>query len=220
MKKIAVLLAGCGVFDGAEIHESVISLLAIKRLGHLYYCFAPDTPQREVVNHLNETNVAGERRNVLVEAARIARGDIKSLSELDTDSIDALIIPGGFGVAKTFFTFAIDGIDCTINESIKELIIDTHSKGKPIGVMCISPVLLVKAFQDTNVRITVTIGNVPELIEAINAFGGKHKICPVDDICIDKRNNIISAPAYTIAGDISEAAAGIDKLVEKVIELA
>jgi len=218
MKQFAIVLAGCGVFDGAEIHEAVITMLNIKQAGCKYYCFTPARNQYHVVDHLTEEPVAGENRNILIESARIARGEIKKLEEYTPSDFDGLLLPGGFGVAKNFFSYAIDGIKCNIQDDIKAVIINTHKLGKPIGAMCISPLLLVRAFQGTDIKPIVTLGNDPTLIKAVEYMGGVHKICNADNICVDEKNKLATTPAYTLANDIAEAAAGIEKLINKMIE--
>ena len=219
MKKIAVVLAGCGVQDGSEIHEATITLLAIQRAGHTYECFAPDKLQYEVVDHTTDETM-NEDRNVLTEAARIARGDILPLDDYDPEDYDALIFPGGNGVAKNLFTFAVDGIDCDIDPLVKQVILDTYAEGHPIGAICISPLLVVKAFEDMDVSPTVTLGNVADMTAAVEALGGRHIAKAVDDICVDEANKIVTTPAYIMAKNIGEAAAGIEKLVARVIEMA
>jgi enhancing lycopene biosynthesis protein 2 len=219
MKKIAVVLAGCGVYDGAEIHESVITMLKLKRLGCDYQCFAPDKPQAHVVDHISGQPVEGEGRSVLVESARIARGEIKALSEYRPDDFNALIFPGGFGVAKNLFTFAFEGADCSLDAEVQKAILDTHAAGKPIGAICISPVLMARAFRDTGIKIRVTAGTSDELRHAVMAMGADFIALPVDQICVDEANKIISCPAYTIANDIAEAASGIEKLVNKIVQM-
>ena len=219
MKKIAIVLAGCGVFDGAEIHESVLTMLYLRKTGHEYFCFAPNRPQYHVIDHTKEQPVEYESRNILIEGARIARGEIKKIEEYNPSDFDALIFPGGFGVAKNFFSFVFDGINCTIQYDIEKVIRDTNKQGKPIGAMCISPVLIVRSFKGSPIKPVVTIGNVPELIEAIEKMGGEHRECKVDEICVDEKNHIVTCPAYTIANNIAEAASGIEKLVNKIIEI-
>ncbi|MGC9553906.1 MAG: isoprenoid biosynthesis glyoxalase ElbB [Thermoplasmatota archaeon] len=219
MKKVAVLLAGCGVYDGSEIHESVIALLSIARGGHSYQCFAPDRPQKQVIDHLTGQEM-GEERNVLTESARIARGDIQPLSGYRPERYDALIIPGGSGVAKNLFTYALDGEDCHIDEEVQQAIVDTHAAGKPLGAICISPLLVVRAFKGTAVKPTVTLGNDRRWAEAVRHMGGRHEERTADAVCIDEKNTIVTCPAYTIARTIAEAAAGIEKLVDEVLRRA
>ncbi|MCK5124753.1 MAG: isoprenoid biosynthesis glyoxalase ElbB [candidate division Zixibacteria bacterium] len=218
MRKIAVVLSGCGVNDGAEIHESVVTLLAIKRNGAEYACFAPDKPQLHVIDHVKGA-LAEETRNVLTESARIARGVIKPLSDYNPGDFDALIFPGGFGAAKNLFTFAIDGVDCSIDDEVKNSILSTNKAGKTIGAMCIAPALLAKAFEGSGKSITVTIGQDDGVASAIETMGAKHKKTAVTDTCIDTENKIVTTPAYMATENIADAAEGIEKLVSSVIKM-
>ncbi|WP_145507852.1 isoprenoid biosynthesis glyoxalase ElbB [Yersinia alsatica] len=215
MKTVGVVLSGCGVFDGAEIHESVLTMLALDRAGARVLFFAPDKPQLHVINHLTGEELT-EQRNVLVESARITRGQIKPLSSANSEQLDALIVPGGFGAAKNLSDFAIKGSECTIDPDLIKLTQSMHKSGKPIGFMCISPVMLPKLLGKP---IRLTIGNDPDTIDAIEVMGGEHVICPVDDFVVDAENKVVTTPAYMLAESISEAAKGIDKLVAKVLDL-
>ena len=216
MKKIGVVLSGCGVYDGAEIHEAVITLLAIARRGAQAVCFAPDKAQTDVINHLTGETMA-ESRNVLIEAARLARGAIQPLASARVDDLDALIVPGGFGAAKNLSNFAAQGSDCVVDRDLQALTLAMHEAGKPLGFMCIAPALLPKLL-DQQARLT--IGNDPDLGEVIDAMGGEPVICPVDDIVVDSDHKIVTTPAYMLAPSIAQAALGIDKLVARVLELA
>ncbi|UCZ76861.1 isoprenoid biosynthesis glyoxalase ElbB [Dickeya zeae] len=216
MKKVGVVLCGCGVYDGSEIHEVVLTLLAIDRAGAETVCFAPDKEQLHVINHLNG-EVTGEKRNVLAESARIARGKIQPLSSADPQQLDALIVPGGFGAAKNLSDFATRGTDCEIDKELKILTREIHKKNKPIGFICIAPAMLPKLL-DTSVRLT--IGNDMGTAQAIETMGGVHVECPVDDIVVDVAHKVVTTPAYMLANSISEAASGIEKLVARVLELA
>ncbi|CNK90042.1 hypothetical protein yaldo0001_1760 [Yersinia aldovae ATCC 35236] len=215
MKTVGVVLSGCGVYDGAEIHESVLTILALDRAGARVLFFAPNKPQLHVINHFNGEVVAQER-NVLVESARIARGQIAPLCDADSNRLDALIVPGGFGSAKNLSDFAIQGPECVIDPDLVKLTQSMHKSGKPIGFMCISPVMLPKLLGKP---VRLTIGNDPDTIEAIEIMGGEHIICPADDVVVDAENKVVTTPAYMLAGSISEAAKGIDKLVTKVLDL-
>ena len=216
MKKIAVVLSGSGVFDGAEIHESVLTLLALERHGFEYQCFAPDIEQMHVINHLTGDVAEGESRNVLVEAARIARGDIKDLAEAKAQEFDAAILPGGFGAAKNLSDFAVKGSDCSVNPDLVNFIKDFANDKKPVGFMCIAPAMLPHIYgQGTK----LTIGTDKDTADAIEAMGGVHQSCPVDDIVVDEANNLVTTPAYMLAGSVSEAAKGIDKLVDKIAKM-
>lgn len=215
MKTVGVVLSGCGVFDGAEIHESVLTILALDRAGASVVFFAPDKPQLHVINHVTGEEMA-EKRNVLVESARIARGQIKPLSLANSEQLDALIVPGGFGAAKNLCDFATQGSECVIDPDLYKLIQSMHKSGKPIGFMCIAPVMLPKLLGKP---IRLTIGNDPDTIDVIEVMGGEHVICPIDDVVVDAENKVVTTPAYMLAASISEAAKGIDKLVAKVLDL-
>ena len=216
MAKIGVLLSGCGVNDGSEIHEAVITMLALDRAGAETVCMAPDVDQLDVVNHLTG-QPTGEKRNVLVESARIARGSIKDINKVRTADIDGLIIPGGFGAAKNLSDFAVKGKDAVVNEDVRRLLQDMVSSQKPIGAICIAPVTLTKALEEKNPE--VTIGNDVDTAGAIEAMGGQHKECSVDMIHVDSNNKIVSTPAYMLGPSIKDVAVGIEKLVNKVLEL-
>ncbi|WP_325891174.1 isoprenoid biosynthesis glyoxalase ElbB [Grimontia sp. NTOU-MAR1] len=216
MKKVAVILAGCGVYDGAEIHESVLSLLAIEQAGASWHCFAPDMNQHHVINHAAGEE-SGETRNVLVEAARIARGDVKPLSELNVNEFDALLLPGGFGVAKNLSTFATSDADMDIEKEVLRVCKAFATAEKPAGYVCISPVLIPKVYGP---GAKGTIGNDPQTAAAFNAMGGEHIDCPVDDFVLDQSRRLLSTPAYMLATSVSQANAGIAKLVRKLVELA
>lgn len=213
-KKFAVVLAGCGVQDGSEIHEAVLTLLAIDKSGSSYQCFAPDVNQYHVIDHASGKSVK-ESRNVLSESARIARGDIKRLLEFNPSHFDAIFFPGGFGVAKNLFTYAIDGPDCLVNPETEECIISAHEAGLPIGAVCISPLLITRVLGLG----TVTIGNDISTANAIESLGGTHLICERDDIVIDKENKIVTSPAYMLNSPISIVAKGIENVVEALYNL-
>lgn len=216
MKKIGVVLSGCGVYDGAEIHEAVITLLAIARSGAQAVCFAPDKTQADVINHLNGEAMAGSR-NVLIEAARIARGEIQPLARAQAQALDALIVPGGFGAAKNLSNFASRGAECQVDNDLIALAQAMHQAGKPLGFMCIAPAMLPKIF---NFPLRVTIGTDIDTGEVLEAMGAEHVPCPVDDIVVDEENKIVTTPAYMLAQNIADAATGIEKLVSRVLVLA
>ncbi|ERK09154.1 Sigma cross-reacting protein 27A [Serratia fonticola AU-P3(3)] len=215
MKQVAVVLSGCGVYDGAEIHEAVLTLLALDRAGAQAVCFAPDKAQLHVINHLSGEEMP-ESRNVLLESARIARGKIQALSQADAEQLDALIVPGGFGAAKNLSSFATQGAECSVDPDLSKLILEMHKRNKPMGLMCIAPTLLPKVLEQP---LRLTIGNDPDLGEVIDAMGGEPVICPVDDIVVDIENKVVTTPAYMLAQSIGEAAQGIDKLVSRVLDL-
>jgi len=214
-KKVAVILSGCGVYDGAEIYESVITLLRLDQRGAQVQCFAPNIAQLHVINHLTGEEMP-ESRNVLVESARIARGEIKDIREADAEDFDALIIPGGFGSAKNLSNFAIEGTGCTVQPDVLALTEAFAEAGKPVGLICISPALAAKIYGP---GVTCTIGNDADTATALNKMGATHQECAVSDIVEDKARKLVSTPAYMLAQSISEAASGINKLVDRVLEL-
>lgn len=216
-KTIGVLLSGCGVFDGAEIHEAVITLLAIDRAGATARCMAPDVAQLHVVNHMTQQEMA-ESRNVLVESARIARGDIVDVASVSAGELDALIIPGGFGAAKNLSDFAVKGPDATVLPAVQKIISDMLDAGKPVGAICIAPATLTKAVAHRKPQ--VTIGSDAGTAAAIGTMGGKHVSCTVDMIHVDEANRIVTTPAYMLGPGIADVAVGIEKLVAKVLEMA
>jgi enhancing lycopene biosynthesis protein 2 len=216
--RVGVVLSGCGVFDGAEIHESVITLLALDRAGAQAVCMAPNVQQLHVVNHLTGEVAAGEQRNVLVEAARIARGSIRDMASVDAAELDALILPGGFGAAKNLCDFALKGADCQVHPEVARVVRAVHAAGKPVGAVCIAPALLAKLLGTEKPR--VTIGTDRETAAAIESMGACHVDCDVRGTVVDREHRVVTTPAYMLAQSISEAAAGIEKLVQEVLELA
>lgn len=216
MKKVGVILSGAGVYDGSEIHEAVITLLAIARHGAQAVCFAPDKWQSDVVNHLTGETLA-ERRNVLIESARIARGNVQPLSQASANDLDALIVPGGFGAAKNLSDFASLGSECSVDSSLKMLALEMHEAGKPLGFMCIAPAMLPKIF---DFPLRLTIGTDIDTAEVLEEMGAEHVPCPVDDIVVDEEHKVVTTPAYMLAEDIAQAASGIEKLVARVLVLA
>ncbi len=215
MKKIAVILAGNGVYDGAEIHEATLTMLAISREGAEYQCFAPDINQAHVVNHLTGEEMP-EIRNVLVESARIARGNVKSLVEYNAADFDALIFPGGFGVAKNLCTFAFDGVDCVVIPEVEKAIKDTVAADKPIGALCISPVLITRVLKN----VEVTIGSDEGTATAIQVMGGTHKNTTHGEIVFDEKNKIVTTPCYMLDATIDQIAIGAENMIRKILELA
>jgi len=221
MPKVGVVLSGCGVYDGAEIHESVITMLALDRAGAGILPMAPNIEQMHVVNHLTGEEVAGESRNVLAESARIARGDIVDIAGIGAADIDALILPGGFGGAKNLSDFAVKGADCDVNPEVARLVGEVHTAGKPIGFICIMPAVAARIFQQAGVEgVKLTIGTNESIAAAINSMGAQHVESDVRDCVVDEDHRVVSTAAYEIATCISEAAEGIEKLVAKVLELA
>jgi len=216
MTKVAVVLSGCGVFDGAEIHESVLALLHLDTRGVQYQCFAPNIAQLHVVNHLTGEVAAGENRNVLVEAARIARGNIKDLKQAKVEDFDALVVPGGFGGAKNLCDFAVNGTNCTVQPDFLAFARAMHKAGKPIALICITPVMSSLICGD---GVECTIGTDAETAAAITTLGGKHIDCGVRECHVDKERKLVTTPAYMLATRISEAAEGIGRAIHEVLAL-
>ncbi len=214
MTNIAVVLSGCGVFDGAEIHESVLTLLAIQRAGARYQCFAPDIDQYHVINHMTGEEM-DEKRNVLIEASRIARGDIKPLSDYSPADFDALILPGGFGAAKNFSSFAFDGADCTVNRDMEIMLRNTLLADKPIGALCISPVILAKLFKD----LKLTIGQDEGTASVIESLGCTHEKTDHGQVVVDEESKIVTTPCYMLDANIAQIAEGAEACVNKVISM-
>ncbi|WP_288377605.1 isoprenoid biosynthesis glyoxalase ElbB [uncultured Pseudomonas sp.] len=214
-KKVAVILSGCGVYDGAEIHESVITLLRLDQRGAQVQCFAPNIAQMHVINHLTGEEMP-ESRNVLVESARIARGEVKDIREAKAEDFDALIVPGGFGAAKNLSNFAVEGANCSVNPDVLALAEAFAAACKPVGLICISPALAAKIYGP---GVVCTIGNDAGTSAAVVKMGGTHEECDVHDIAEDTQRKLVTTPAYMLAKSISEAAGGIYKLVDRVLEL-
>lgn len=215
-KQVAVILSGCGVFDGSEIYETTLTLLRLDQLGIGYRCFAPDIEQHHVIDHRSSEVAEGETRNVLTESARLARGEISPLAELAADDFDAVILPGGFGAAKNLSSFAEAGADMEVLGELREALAGFFDARKPIGLMCIAPVMVPKLLGN---GIAVTIGHDPGVSGAISAMGGLHRTCGVEEIVVDFENRVVTTPAYMLATRISEAATGIFKLVDRIDEL-
>jgi len=218
MKRVAVILSGCGVFDGAEIHESVLTLLALDRAGAAVTIAAPDVQQHHVINHQTGQPVPGETRNVRVESARIARGPVKTVAELEVKDFDAVLLPGGFGAAKNLCSFAYAGKDFTIEPSVEKFLKAFHAAGKPIGFACIAPAICAKLFGPEGVEFT--IGNDPGTAQALSSFGGKHIAAKVDEVVHDTRKKIVTTPAYMLAQGLAEAEKSLTNLVNKILEIA
>jgi enhancing lycopene biosynthesis protein 2 len=213
-KRFAVVLAGCGVFDGAEIHEATLTLLAIAKAGASYQCFAPDKEQAHVVNHFTGMP-SNESRNVLIEAARIARGKIKPLNLYDPELFDAMILPGGFGVAKNLCSFAFEGSDCTVDPEVELSVIASVEAGIPIGALCIAPALMAKILPGAR----VTIGNDQDTATAIAKMGANHHDTNHGEVVIDNKYKLITSPCYMLDADIVQIAEGTEKVVNELIEL-
>jgi len=213
MKKFAIVLSGCGVFDGAEIHEATLTMLAIMKQGAEYEIFAPDIPQHHVINHITGEEMK-EARNVLVESARIARGAINNLKDYDPLNFHAMIFPGGFGAAKNLCDFAFNGADCTVNEVVASAVSNTAAAGKPIGALCISPVILAKLFGEGE----MTIGQDAGTAEAIEKMGVTHQQTNHGDVILDKKNKIFTTPCYMLDATILDIAKGASNIVKAMLE--
>ncbi|MDV6252933.1 isoprenoid biosynthesis glyoxalase ElbB [Vibrio sp. EA2] len=216
MKKIAVIFSGSGVYDGTELHEAVLALHAIEKEGATWHCFAPNIDQLHVINHLTGEEM-DETRNVLVESARIARGNIEDVARLDVEEFDALLLPGGFGAAKNLTDFAVSGPECSINTHVAQACRAFAHADKPAAYLCISPVIIPMIYEQ---GVKGTVGNDEATSAAFNQMGGVHVECPVEEFVFDEQHKVLSTPAYMLAENISQAASGIEKLVSKLIEIA
>ncbi len=222
MKKIGVLLSGCGFLDGAEIRESVLTLLALDKLRerhpHEVVMFAPNIPQHHVVDHLVKTPVDGQR-NVLAESARIARGNILDLAKVNPSELAGLIMPGGYGVAKNLCSFAFKGAAGEVNPAVRSLVEGLHASRRPIGAVCIAPALVALVLGRHGVE--VTIGNDRETAAEIAKTGARHQECEVHDICVDATHKVVSTPAYMFDGaPMHRIGEGIEKCVAQVLAWA
>ena len=213
-KKIAVVLSGCGVYDGAEIHESVLTLLAISRHGAEAVCFAPNIDQYHVINHLTGQEAA-ETRNVLVEAARIARGQIADLATFDASAVDALVFPGGFGAAKNLSSFAFEGPGCTVEPGVENAVKAMVAAGKPVAALCIAPALLAKILGS----VELTIGQDAGTAAALEKLGAKHIPSRQTEVVVDRKRKIVTTPCYMLDSTVAEIADGADNAIKAVLEL-
>ena len=224
--KIAVLLSGCGVYDGAEIHESVFTLLALDQAGAEYQCIAPDVDQHHVVNHTTGDEME-EKRNVLVESARIARGDIKAIKDVSADDFDGLAIPGGFGAAKNLTQWAFEGPGGAINPEVKRIINEFVMANKPVAAMCMGPTVIAKALEESGIKAKLTVGTTEEPspydIGAVSAgmekAGAVAEMTSVSNIVIDGENKIVTTPCYMMEASISQIYDGVSKVVKKLVDL-
>lgn len=214
MKKIAVVLSGCGVFDGAEIHEATLSLLAIAKKGCAYEIFAPDIKQYHVVNHITGDEME-ETRNVLVESARIARGNIRDLKEFHPADFDGLLFPGGFGAAKNLSTWAFEGADAAILPEVEVAITGMVAMKKPVGALCISPVILARVMGEVH----LTIGDDESTIDALESLGTKHVYATHGEVVVDPDHNLVTTPCYMLDANIVQIAEGADNVVDAMIKM-
>ncbi len=218
-KKVGVVLSGCGVYDGAEIHESVCTLLALDGEGAEIVCIAPDKDQAHVVNHQKGEPEEGARRSVLEESARIARGPVLPLAGVTAADFDALVLPGGFGAAKNLCSYAFQGEDCDVDPDLKRLLLDCAAAGKPIGAACIAPAAVAKAFDGSGISLTLTIGNDPDTAAALEKWGAVHRNAGAEEAVVDAENKVVSTPAYMVAQRIGEVNTGITRMVREVLKL-
>ena len=213
MKKFAVILSGCGVYDGSEIHEATLTLLAIHNNECEYQCFAPDIDQFHVINHITGEDMP-EKRNVLIESARISRGNIKSLYEFKVEDYDAIILPGGFGAAKNLSSYAFDGVNSKVLPELKEILIKMHIAKKPIGAMCISPVIIANVLKNT----TLTIGNDESTARNIESMGSTHLKTSHGEVMADKLNMVFTTPCYMLDSNLVDIYDGANNLIESIID--
>lgn len=217
--RIGVILSGCGVSDGSEIHEAVATLIEIARNDAEAICMAPDVPQAGVFDH-RAGQSTGETRNVLAESARIARGKILDIRDVRASDLDAVILPGGFGAATNLCDFGSAGVECTVNPDVERLLLELHAAKKPIGAICIAPALVARVFGRKKIPVTLTIGTDTETASMLVAMGARHEDHAVREICLDAENRIVTTPAYMMAQRIDETADGIALLVKEVVRLA
>ena len=213
-KRFAVILSGCGVYDGAEIHEATLTLLAISKASASYECFAPDKEQAQVINHITGKTM-DETRNVLVEAARITRGKIKPLNLFEPETFDSVIFPGGFGVAKNLCSLAFEGSECTVDPEVELAVIASVEASIPIGALCIAPALIVKILPGAE----VTIGNDPETVRVIEKMGGIHHKSDLSQVVIDPKYKLVTTPCYMLDAHIIEIADATQMVVNELVKL-
>lgn len=213
MKKFAVVLCGCGCYDGSEIHESVMTLLAIDRNECQYSIFAPDADQYHVINHYTK-QATNEKRNMLAEAARIARGDIQPLTALKAGDFDAVVFPGGFGAAKNLFTYALEGTNAVVIPEVERVVREFHAAHKPIGALCIAPVMIAKILGN----ITITVGVDEKTIADVESFGAKHVNTQQTEVIADKENKVFTTPCYMLPATIGDIADCADNLIKAILE--
>ena len=218
MPKVAVCLSGCGFMDGAEIHEAVLTLLALDQAGAAIQCCAPEMPQTRVMDHATQKEVH-EARNVFVESARIARGEIVSVSAVKASEIDALVFPGGFGAALNLSSFAIDGPGCTVEPGVEAIVTSMLEQKKPIGAICIAPAMLARILGNSGVEAKVTIGNDAGTAAAIEKTGVAHVNCPANDVVVDHEHKIVTTPAYMLGKGPAEIFEGIQKCIAELLKM-
>lgn len=224
--KIGVIFSGSGVFDGTEIHEGVFTLLSIKKTGGEAVCYAPDVDQHHVINHITGEEM-NEKRNMLVESARIARGEIQSLDKFNASDIDALILPGGFGAAKNLTKWAFSGPDGEINAQVKDAIVSMVKAGKPVGGLCMGPTVIAKALEGSGVAASLTVGTTEEaspyeigaISQGMEKAGAKAAMKNINEVEVDKENKIVTAPCYMMEADILQVRNNVQKAVDELVKL-
>lgn len=217
-KRVGVVLSGCGFLDGAEIQEAACTLLSLDRRGAKVLAFAPDAAQMHVVDHRKGAPAAGAERNVLAESARIVRGKIADVAGARAQDLDALVFPGGYGAAKNLSSYAVDGARMRVQPEVERLVREVHAAHKPIGFICIAPVIGAKVLGGEGVKLT--IGNDAATAKDLESLGAKHVACKVEEICVDERLKVVSTPAYMLGPTIFPVSQGIDRLVAAVLEMA
>ncbi len=213
-KSIAVILSGCGHRDGSEIHEATLTLWAIHKNGADFQCYAPNITQHHVLNHVTGEEME-ENRNVFIESARISRGNLKTLDEFNADEHDSLIIPGGLGAAKNLCSFAFDGDHCQVNSDLQKALLSMFEQNKPIGALCIAPVILARLFDN----ITITIGNSTDVETKIESMGAIHQQASPTDIIVDEAHKIVTTPCYMYDSRVDQIGIGAEKLVKEVMRM-
>jgi len=216
-KRVGVILSGCGVNDGSEIHEAVLALLALDRADAQAICMAPDRPQADVVDH-RAGQAVEETRNVLAESARIARGEIRDIAEVTAADLDGVVLPGGFGAAKNLSTFAKDGPECEVDPEVERLLREMHGAGKPIAALCIAPAVLAAVF-GRDLKPELTIGRDPGTASKLEAMGARHRAVDPTEVVVDPKNRLITTPCYMSATRIRDIATGAEAAVTELLSL-
>ena len=220
MIEVGVVLSGCGVQDGSEIYEAVLTILALEKAGVRVRALAPDVEQAEIVNHYTGAETRMETRDVLSESARITRGKIQAIGAVSEEDLDALIIVGGYGAVKNLCTYANDGPRGKVNEELRNLIVKMEKLGKPIGAMCIGSVVVAMALRDTGEHTILTVGSDEKVAADLEQMGARHQNTRVDQVCYDATHNIVSTPAFMLGESAMECEIGISKLVDQVVGIA
>lgn len=218
-KRVAVVLSGCGYLDGSEAQETIFSLLALDEAGAAVKCFAPDVEQCHVVDHQTGNPMEGEKRNVRTEAARLSRGNVADIRDARADDFDALVMPGGYGAAKNLCSYALEGVSGKFHPDVERLIREFSDAGKPIGAICIAPVLVAGVLGREKAP-TLTIGSDEGTARDLESLGARHCNCPPGEVCVDQANRIVTTPAYMYESGPAEVCRGIRRLVGEVLAMA